>query len=110
MNVSNTVETLLRNVGAGGNFHMLANATTDLSPGLDLSIEGMRSQQFSVGVFIFMLLGVAVFAGIIYAFAFGKAAPKTMKRGEKVMFAAIALGTLFAVVIGAMQMLSGYLF
>ena len=110
MNGSNMLDALLRHVGAIGDFHILADATTELSPGLDLSIEGMRSQQFSVGVFIFMLLGVVVFAGIIYAFAFGKAAPKTMKRGEKVMFAAIALGTLFAVAIGAMQMLSGYLF
>lgn len=89
---------------------ILSVASTDVSPGLDLSIEGMRSQQFSVGVFIFMLIGVIVFAGIIYVVAFGKAAPKTMKKGERVLFGAIVLGTLFAVAMGALQMLSGYLF
>jgi len=80
------------------------------TPALDLSIEGMRSQQFSVGVFFFMLLGVGVFAGIIYVVAFGRAAPKSMKRGEKVMFGAIIAGTVLAVVFGGMQLLNGDLF
>lgn len=79
-------------------------------PALDLSIEGMRSQQFSVGVFFFMLLGVGVFAGIIYVVAFGRAAPKNMKRGEKVMFGAIIAGTVLAVIFGGMQLLNGDLF
>lgn len=79
-------------------------------PALDLSIEGMRSQQFSVGVFFFMLLGVGVFAGIIYVVAFGRAAPRSMKRGEKVMFGAIILGTVLAVLFGGMQLLNGDLF
>jgi hypothetical protein len=81
-----------------------------LTPKLDLSIEGMRSQQFSVGVFIFMLIGVVVFSGIIYAVAFGRAAPKQMKTGEKVMFGAIILGTVGAVIFGGLQLLSGQLF
>lgn len=81
-----------------------------LAPKIDLSIEGMRSQQFSVGVFVFMLIGVVVFSGIIYAVAFGKAAPKQMKTGEKVMFGAIIMGTVFAVIFGGLQLLSGQLF
>ncbi len=81
-----------------------------LAPKVDLSIEGMRSQQFSVGVFFFMLVGVIVFSGIIYAVAFGRFAPKTMKTGEKVMFGAIILGTVFAVIFGGLQLLSGELF
>ena len=85
-------------------------AAADTSPGLDLSIEGMRSQRFSVAVFFFMLLGVAVFCVIIYSVAFGKHAPKTMRTGEKVMFAAIIMGVVFAVLFGATQLLSGYLF
>ncbi|MBI1174488.1 MAG: hypothetical protein GC139_04380 [Sideroxydans sp.] len=109
MNGSN-IDSLLQHIEAASSFHMMVNAATGYSPGLDLSIEGMRSQQFSVGVFIFMLLGVLVFVGIIYAFAFGKAAPKKMKTGEKVLFIAIAMGTMFAVGMGAVQMLSGYLF
>lgn len=81
---------------------------TDISPKLDLSIEGLRSQQFSVGVFIFMLIGVFVFGGIIYAIAFGKST--SLKTGEKVMVAAIIMGTLVAVAMGAVQLLTGYLF
>jgi hypothetical protein len=91
----------------GGFVSVLAEAT---SPKLDMSIEGMRSQQFSVGVFFFMLLGVLVFSGIIYAVAFGRYAPKTMKTGEKVMFGAIIFGTVLAVVFGGMQLLTGDLF
>ena len=87
---------------------ILANA--DISHKLDLSIEGMRSQQFSVGVFIFMLIGILVFSGIVYSVMFGKYAPKTMRVGETVMFGAIILGIIAAVIFGALQMLSGYLF
>ncbi len=100
-------ETLLAHLGHGGFFSVLSGAS---SPKLDMSIEGMRSQQFSVGVFFFMLLGVLVFSGIIYAVAFGRYAPKTMKTGEKVMFGAIILGTVLAVVFGGMQLLTGDLF
>jgi len=88
---------------------MLTNFS-DISPKLDLSIEGLRSQQFSVGVFIFMLIGVFVFGGIIYAIAFGKSGAKSLKTGEKVMVAAIIMGTLVAVAMGAVQLLTGYLF
>jgi hypothetical protein len=98
---------LLSHFGPSGLFSVLASAD---SPKLDLSIEGMRSQQFSVGVFFFMLLGVLVFSGIIYAVAFGKHAPKTMKPGEKIMFGAIIVGTMLAVVFGGMQLLTGNLF
>lgn len=104
------VGTLLAHMEHGRYYLPLSVSSADVSPGLDLSIEGMRSQQFSIGVFIFMLIGVLVFAGIIYVVAFGNAAPKTMKKGERVLFGAIVLGTLFAVAMGAMQMLSGYLF
>lgn len=70
----------------------------------------MRSQQFSVGVFFFMLLGIFVFSAIIYAVVFGKYAPKSVRLGEKVLFGAIILGVIVAVIFGALQMLSGYLF
>jgi hypothetical protein len=88
----------------------LVSTTIDTSPKLDLSIDGMRSQQFGVGVFFFMLFGVLVFVGIIYVVAFGKFAPKKMKTGEKVMFGAIMAGTALAVIFGGMQLLTGYLF
>ena len=89
-------------------FSVLVN--TDSSLKLDMSIEGMRSQQFSVGVFIFMLLTIFVFVAIVYSVVFGKYAPKTMRLGEKIMFAAIILGVVVAIIFGALQMLSGYLF
>ena len=70
----------------------------------------MRSQQFSVGVFLFLLLGIFVFSVIVYSVAFGKYAPKTMRLGEKIMFGAIILGIVVAIIFGALQMLSGILF
>jgi hypothetical protein len=82
----------------------------DTSPKLDLSIEGMRSQQFSVGVFFFLLLGVVVFSSIVYGVLFGKHAPKTTRLGERLMFGAIILGIVVAVIFGALQMVAGYLF
>jgi cytochrome b561 len=85
-------------------------AATDTSPKLDLSIEGMQSQHFSVGVFIFMLFTIFVFSAIVYSVVFGKYAPKTMRLGEKILFGAIILGIIAAIVFGALQMLSGYLF
>ena len=81
------------------------------NPKLDLSIEGMRSQRFSVGVFVFLLIGILVFSGIIYAVIKGAHAPKEkMRLGEKLMFAAIIMGVVVAVVFGATQMVSGLLF
>lgn len=78
---------------------------------IDLSIEGMRSQRFSVGVFVFLLIGILVFSGIIYAVLKGAHAPKQkMRMGEKLMFAAIIMGVVVAVVFGATQMISGILF
>ncbi len=109
MNGSNLANALWH-WGSGGLFSVLADTAGNPSPKWDLSIEGMRSQQFSVGVFFFMLIGVIVFSGIIYAVAFGKFAPKTMKRGEKVMFAAVIMGTLLAVIFGGMQLVGGDLF
>lgn len=88
--------------------HVLAS--TSNSPKLDLSIEGMRSQQFSTGVFFFMLLGVVVFSGIVYMVMFGNHAPKKMKPGEKIMFALIIIGIIVAVIFGGLQMLVGNLF
>ena len=96
------------NQGLGAVFSVASEADTSLK--LDLSIEGMRSQQFSIGVFFFMLVTILVFSAIVYFVAFGKGAPKSMRLGEKIMFGAIAAGIVVAVIFGALQMLSGYLF
>ena len=103
-------EILLNIVSTGfsGRFFMIESGYT--SPKLDMSIEGMRSQQFSVAVFFFMLLGILVFSSIVYVVIFSKASPKKMRVGERIMFGAIILGIIFAIIFGALQMLSGYLF
>jgi hypothetical protein len=86
------------------------NVNYDISPKLDLSIEGMRSQGFSEFVFAFMLVGVIVFSVIIGALMLGQRREKESKLGEKLMFGAIILGTMAATAWGALQMLGGYLF
>lgn len=101
---------LLNSIGLVHGAMVEVASLADTAPRLDLSIEGMRSQQFSIGVFIFMLIGVFVFGSIIYVIAFGRHGAKNLKTGEKAMVAAIILGTLFAVGMGAVQLLTGYLF
>lgn len=70
----------------------------------------MRSQQFSEGVFAFLLLGIVVFSGIVIALMFNLSRKENLKSGERWMLAAIILGIVVSVIIGALQMLGGYLF
>jgi hypothetical protein len=84
--------------------------SSPLSPKLDLSIEGMRSQQFSEAVFAFLLVGIFLFSVIIVIFWFSKNRPNEAKFGEKVMFGAIVMGVIVAVIFGALQMVGGMLF
>jgi hypothetical protein len=81
-----------------------------LSPKLDLSIEGMRSQQFSEAVFAFLLVGILVFSVMVVIFWFSKNRPEQVRLGEKLMFLGIVMGVAVAVVFGALQMLGGILF
>lgn len=76
----------------------------------DLSIEGMRSQRFSIGVFIFLLIGILVFVGIIVAVIRQNPTHSKIRPGEKVMLGAIIMGVVVAVIFGFMQMVSGVLF
>jgi hypothetical protein len=77
---------------------------------LDLSIEGMHSQRFGVGVFFLLLLGIVLFAGIVAVVLKGSGDKKVTRTGEKWMFGAIILGVVVAVVFASLQMLSGVLF
>jgi hypothetical protein len=79
-------------------------------PGIDLSIEGMRSQRFGVGVFFMLMLGIVLFAGIVIAVMNGSGAKRITRTGEKVMFGAIIAGVVAAVIFASLQMLSGVLF
>lgn len=74
------------------------------------TIEGMRGQEFSIGIFIFMLIGVLVFVAIILRFVLMARKESKLKTGEKVMFAWIIFGTIVAVIFGGLQLLSGRLF
>jgi hypothetical protein len=77
---------------------------------IDLSIEGMHSQRFGVGVFFLLLLGIVLFTGIVVAVLKGTGANKVTRTGEKWMFGAIIVGIVVAVVFASLQMLSGVLF
>lgn len=77
--------------------------------GIDMSIESMSSQQFSVGIFYFLIAAICIFVGITVMYMFmGK--NKTLKTGEKWLFAWILFGVVAAIMFGAAQMLHGYLF
>jgi hypothetical protein len=89
---------------------MMALALGAPGSSLDLSIEGMHSQRFGVGVFILLMLGIVLFAGIIIAVMQGTRGQKVTRAGEKWMFGAIILGVVAAVVFASLQMLSGVLF
>jgi len=76
--------------------------------GIDMSIEGLRSQKFSVGIFIFLIISL-IFFSVVIAFYLPKGKDKRLKTGEKVMFGAIIFGIFFAIVFGWVQLIEGYL-
>lgn len=92
------------------NHPLISQISSEISPKLDLSIEGMRSQQFSEWIFAFLLVSIIIFSGIVIAFMFSKNRPKEMRLGERMMFVAIIIGIVVAVIVGAVQLLGGYLF
>lgn len=77
--------------------------------GVDMSIEGMNSQEFSVGMFYFLVAAIFVFVAFIFLFMFKDKASK-LKKGEKWLFAWLLIGVVVAITFGATQMLHGYLF
>ncbi|MGD0493579.1 MAG: hypothetical protein ABSC32_18760 [Steroidobacteraceae bacterium] len=89
---------------------MLFLGLTEPGSRIDLSIEGMHSQRFGVGVFFLLLLGIVLFAGIIIAVFKGSGDKSVTRTGEKWMFGAIIFGVVVAVVFASLQMLSGVLF
>ena len=91
-------------------FPLVTQLSPEISPKLDLSIEGMRSQQFSEWIFVFLLISIAVFSVIVFSFMFSKNRSSQMRMGERFMFSAIIIGIVVAVLFGAVQMLNGYLF
>jgi len=91
----------------------LKTNSIQVSPEQDIdyfTIEGMRSQGYSQGIFIFMVVGVVVFLAILFKFMFGSQHKEKMKTGEMVLFIWIIVGTIAAVIMGALQLLQGQLF
>ncbi len=80
-------------------------------------IEGLYSQQFSVGIFFFLMICIVFFTIVVIKFmvsgskttASGPTGSR-LKTGEKFMFLAIFLGIIAAVIMAVMQLLQGYLF
>lgn len=86
---------------------VMSNAQDSVMWGLDLSIEGLRSQKFSRGIFVFLIISLIIFSYILYLYL-----PKgkgQLKRGEKIMFGAIICGMIFAIILGWIQLIEGYL-
>jgi len=71
-------------------------------------IESMRSQSYSVGIFIFMMVSMVVFVGVIVLF-YKHTDMSSVKTGEKVLMAIIVLGVVVAAIFAAVQLLDGYL-
>ncbi len=78
--------------------------------GIDMSIEGLRSQSFSVGIFVFLVISLIFFSLIIYYYLpKGKDNKDKLKTGEKYMFGAIICGIFIAIGMGWLQLIEGFL-
>lgn len=92
-----------------GNLYQILAAATDNNTilGVDLSIESLRSQQYSYYIFGFLVVSLIIFSVIIYIYM-----PKKegrLKKGEKVMVGAIIMGVVIALLFGWLQLVEGYL-
>ncbi|MDQ6970107.1 MAG: hypothetical protein Q9M16_06340 [Mariprofundus sp.] len=74
-----------------------------------MGIESMRSQSYSVGIFIFMIIAMLVFVGVIALF-YKTTDMSSVKTGEKVLMGMIVLGVVVSAIFAAVQMLDGFLF
>ncbi|MDX8405040.1 MAG: hypothetical protein R8K50_02705 [Mariprofundus sp.] len=90
-------------------FPSLACAAQGETQVFDLGIESMRSQGYSVFIFIFLMIGIALFLGIIALFMRTGQGAK-LKTGEKVLIGAIVLGVFASIAFAALQLLDGFLF
>jgi len=75
--------------------------------GLDMSIESLRSKSFSNYIFIFLIMSLILFCFIIYLYLPKKLS--MLKTGEKIMFGALIMGVILAVIIGYIQLIEGFL-
>lgn len=104
--VHDIIQTITENYLATSNLVAQVEDHQDPDP---FTIESMRSKQYSVGIFFFMVLGIAVFSAILYNF-FLRAKSEGMRTGEKVLFVWLVLGVVVALAFGTTQLLFGHLF
>ena len=76
--------------------------------GIDMSIEGLRSQTYSYVIFGFLILSLIFFAYMIYIY-WPKGKKANFKTGEKIMFGSLIVGIVLAIIIGWVQLIEGYL-
>jgi len=75
--------------------------------GIDLSIESLRSQEYSYFIFGFLVVSVIIFCVIIFMYLPKKGG--SLKTGEKIMFGAIIFGVIVALFFGYLQLIDGFL-
>jgi len=75
--------------------------------GIDLSIEGLRSQGTSTFIFGFLIVSLIIYAIIIFVYL--PKGGKSLKTGEKYMLGAIILSIFIAIFFGYLQLIDGYL-
>jgi len=75
----------------------------------DFGIEGMRSQNYSIGILIFLFVSMGVFVGVIRLF-YKHTDMTKVKTGEKVLMGMIVLGVVVAGIFAVLQLFDGYLF
>lgn len=86
-----------------------ASSSAQINSAPDWGIESTQSHEFSVGIFIFLIISIAVFTLVVIKFMrSGKG--KALKIGEKIMFGWIFFGIIVAVIMGATQLFFGQLF
>lgn len=75
--------------------------------GIDMSIESLRSQEFSVAIFFFLVVSLIFFAFIIWLYL--PKDKKKMRIGEKIMFGSLIAGIFIAIGMGYLQLIEGFL-
>lgn len=76
---------------------------------IETGIESTQSHEFSVGIFIFLIMSIGVFAVVVVKFMRSGGAG-SLKLGEKIMFGWIFFGIVVAIIMGATQLFFGQLF
>ncbi len=103
------MQNLVNWLGSNASSFRFLIAETQRPFGFDMSIDGMQTQGFSVGIFIFLMIGIIVFTLIVFAFL-PKSKGAQLKAGEKYLFVWILFGVVVSIAFGASQLLFGNLF